>query len=60
MLFYKQLIVKKNQISKPQAKNSQFQILEQQKNFEIDLLKKDKEQLSLQILSLNKIIQHKG
>ena len=50
---------KKNQINKPTAKQSQLDSLEQQKNFEIDLLKKDKEQLNNQILILKKMLQDK-
>ena len=50
---------KKNQINKPTAKQSQLDSLEQQKNFEIDLLKKDKEQLNKQILILKKMLQDK-
>ena len=50
---------KKNQINKPTAKQSQLDSIEQQKNYEIDLLKKDKEQLNKQILILKKMLQDK-
>ena len=50
---------KKNQANKQINKNLQLDNLEQQKNFEIYLLKKDKEQINIQLLAENKTIEEK-
>ena len=48
---------KKSQINKPTNKNSLLDALEQQKNLEIDLLKKDKEQINIQLMNANNVIK---